>query len=120
MGDVEQPRWLFGNGGQGVAKHRIAEGAGCADDVGSGSGEFTGAIVADSIARFFAQESQTSAGTTAETAFASAVGLDELAEVTDHGATRRNRSTCGARSLLESRAHVGAPGEMTRNSEIIY
>jgi len=84
--DVEKLWWGFADGGECVAEHGIAEGAGGADDFGSGAGEFAGADVADALAFFFAEEGESSAGSAAEAAFVGAGGFDEGASLGDYGA----------------------------------
>jgi hypothetical protein len=48
---VEELGW-GGDGGEGVAKHGVAEGAGGGDGLGAGGGEFAGADVGDAFAGF--------------------------------------------------------------------
>ena len=52
----------------------------------AGGDEFGGAIVADALAGFFAEEGQAAAGSTAEAAFVVAGGFEELAGLGDYGA----------------------------------
>ena len=86
MGDVEQLRRRFADGGERVAEHGIAEGAGGADDLGAGAGELFGADVADALALLFAEEGQAAAGSAAEAALVRAGGFDESAGLRDDGA----------------------------------
>ena len=79
MGDVVELGWGFGDGGEGVTEHGVAEGAGGAYGGGPGTGEFLSADVADAVAVFFAEEGKSAAGTAAEAAFVAAWGFDERA-----------------------------------------
>src|ERR1035441_5883983 len=78
LGDVEELGWGDAggrDGGEGVAEHGVAEGAGGGNGLGSGGGEFAGAHVGDAcVAFFFAEEGESTAGSAAEAALVVAGG----------------------------------------------
>src|SRR6185437_14821972 len=85
LGDVEQLRWRIADGGQGIAKHGVAEGAGGADDARARGCELFGAHVADAIrAALFTEEGQAATGATAEGALPCARRIDDLARACKH------------------------------------
>jgi len=77
--NVDKLRWGFACGGESVAEHGVAEGAGRGDGGCAGGYKFSGAVVADAFAGLFAEECKASAGSAAETALVVAWGFDELA-----------------------------------------
>ena len=79
LSNVQQLRRAFAGGCQGIAEHGVAEGAGAGDCRGSGGYQFGGAIVADALAGFFAEEGQAAACAAAKAALAIARGFDEIA-----------------------------------------
>jgi hypothetical protein len=86
LGDVEQLRRGFAGGGEGIAEHGVAEGAGGGDGLRAGGDEFLGAVVADALAGLFAEEGEAAAGSAAEAALAVARGFDERAGEGNDGA----------------------------------
>ena len=76
LGDVEQLGPCVARG-ESVAKHGVTEGAGGADCLGASGCEFGGADAADALAGFFAEKSETSAGSAAKAALVRAGRLDE-------------------------------------------
>ena len=75
------------DGGERVAEHGVAEGAGGGDGLRAGGGEFAGADVADAgVALLFAEEGESAAGSAAEAALVVARGFDEGGLLLDDGA----------------------------------
>jgi hypothetical protein len=67
--DVQQLRYVFAPGCEGIAKHAVAEGAGCPYGGGARGGQFRGAHMAHTLAGLFAEEGQATAGSATKTAF---------------------------------------------------
>ena len=86
LGDVEKLGGGVACGGEGIAEHGVAEGAGGGDGLCSGGDEFGGADVADTFAGFFAEEGEAAAGSATEAAFAIAGGFYEFAGEGGYGA----------------------------------
>ena len=86
LGDVEELRGGVSLGGEGVAEHGVAEGAGGGYGRRAGGDEFGGADVADAFAGFFAEESEAAAGAAAEAALMIARGFDQFAGESCNGA----------------------------------
>ena len=90
LGDVEElGRGGVGgrDGGERVAEHGVAEGAGGGDGLRAGGGQFAGADVADAgVALLFAEEGESAAGSAAEAALVVARGFDQGGLLRDDGA----------------------------------
>ena len=99
--DVEQLRRSGGNSRKSIAKHGAAKWAGRGDNVGSRGDQLLRAVVTDALALLLAEERESSAGATAKTPLARALGLGRTAE-------HRSRST--TRSSLSSRSRSHAIG----------
>src|SRR5579875_249738 len=76
--DVEQLRRAGALGCQGVTKHRIAEGAGCAHNLRPGRGQLLCSRMAYALACLLAEKRQAAACAAAKAAFTAALGIDDL------------------------------------------
>jgi hypothetical protein len=66
--NVQQLRRIFAACCECILKHRIAEGAGCGNDIGASRGEFRRAHLAHAVALFLTQKREASAGAAAKAA----------------------------------------------------
>ena len=81
--NVHQLRRGFAGCRERVAKHRVAEGTGCADGRRARCNQFLGSGVAYAIAGFFAEKDEAAAGTATEASLVRARGLHHFAGESD-------------------------------------